>query len=39
MIAKLNKAFSHIYFIEEGHKYLNIDTNEYLISVTTKKNG
>jgi hypothetical protein len=37
MIAKLNKAFSHIYFIEEGHKYLNIDTNEYLISVTTKK--
>jgi len=34
---ELQKAFSHIIFYEDGHKYIDTIKNKQLISVTTKK--
>lgn len=37
MITKLHEVFKHIVFYEDGHKYIDTNTGEQLVSVTTEK--
>lgn len=37
MILELNKVFGHIVFYEENHKYVDTNTGQVLVSVTTEK--
>lgn len=36
-MVKLDEAFEHIVFYEDGHKYIDLITGEQLVSVTTEK--